>query len=99
MVISIQIEKVDHPKVNDFENILINEGEYAKIIVKDTGKGISEETLTRIFEPFFTTKAKGEGSGLGLSQVYGITRQHEGYINIESQLKKGTQVCLFFPLA
>jgi CheY-like chemotaxis protein len=72
-------------------------GEWIRIFVRDTGAGIPPENLTHIFEPFFTTKPVGQGTGLGLAQVYGIVRQHEGYMDVKSQLQKGTQFDIFLP--
>ncbi len=95
--ITISTDEVDHSKVRDFEESKIKEGTYTRIKVLDDGEGMSSETASRVFEPFFTTKPVGKGSGLGMSQVYGITRQHEGYICIQSEVGKGTEINLFFP--
>ncbi len=74
-------------------------GDYVCITVTDTGVGMSRETLTRAFEPFFTTKELGKGSGLGLSQVYGLARQSGGAVRIQSGVGKGTVVSLLMPRA
>ena len=72
-------------------------GEWIALSVSDTGVGISPEVLPHIFEPFFTTREVGEGTGLGLAQVYGIVKQHDGYIDVESQAGKGTTVVIYLP--
>ncbi|MFZ1471030.1 MAG: ATP-binding protein [Paracoccaceae bacterium] len=73
-------------------------GEYSLIRVIDSGVGIAPDKLTKIFEPFFTTKKVGEGTGLGLSTVYGIVKQSGGYIFVTSEPDKGTVFELFFPV-
>ena len=72
-------------------------GEKVCMTVSDTGHGMPEQTLKRIFEPFFTTKSEEEGTGLGLSTVYGIVRQHGGHVEVESTEGAGTRFRVFFP--
>ncbi len=72
-------------------------GRFVCFSVADTGSGIKPEVLPHIFEPFFTTKAVGKGTGLGLATVYGIVKQHSGWITVESRVGKGTTFHVFLP--
>ncbi len=74
-------------------------GQYVRIDVEDTGSGMSPEILPRIFEPFFTTKSFGQGSGLGLSMVYGFVKQSGGGIQVNSELNRGTRISVLLPPA
>ncbi len=82
---------LDHPEAR--------EGHFVCLSVSDTGTGIPPETLPRIFEPFFTTKEIGKGTGLGLATVYGIIKQHDGWLEVESQVGRGTTFKAFLPVA
>jgi PAS domain S-box-containing protein len=77
----------------------ITPGQYVSMTVTDTGSGIPREIINRIFDPFFTTKEKGKGTGLGLATVYGIVKDHRGYISVQSEEGNGTSFEVFLPLS
>ena len=75
----------------------VKAGDYIKITISDTGVGMDEKTQRRIFDPFFTTREMGRGKGLGLASVYGIIKNHEGFINVVSKTGRGTQFEIYLP--
>jgi PAS domain S-box-containing protein len=99
------IEKEGHVKISCRNELITKEdakgfpgllpGPYVSLTVEDNGRGMDEETKGRVFEPFFTTKFLGRG--LGLAAAYGIVKNHGGWISIESQLGRGTSVCVYLP--
>jgi PAS domain S-box-containing protein len=91
-ILNIELGKDEIPRHPD-----LKPGPYVKLNVSDTGHGIDPALHHRIFDPFFTTKAKGEGTGLGLSVVYGIVKGHEGVINVYSEPGKGTSFNVYLP--
>ncbi len=72
-------------------------GQYISLCVTDTGTGMPASVLARIFDPFYTTKPLGEGTGLGLSMVYGFVRQSGGHVRVQSEVGLGTSICLYLP--
>jgi PAS domain S-box-containing protein len=87
--------KAENIFINEEKNLPLKSGEYIRISIKDQGIGISEEFLQKIFDPYWTTKKIG--SGLGLTTSYSIIKNHEGYIDVESQLKAGTTFYIYLP--
>lgn len=87
--------RLDRDFTNAYENLL--PGDYVVLSVRDTGCGMPENVISRAFDPFFTTKPIGQGTGLGLSMIYGFSKQSHGHVAIESQVGHGTTVQLFLP--
>jgi len=93
--VKVDAERVDAPrKVRSGE---LPTGEYVRITVSDTGHGIAPEVIDRIFEPFFTTKPAGRGTGLGLALVHSVVTEHQGYIDVASELGRGTTFTVWIP--
>jgi CheY-like chemotaxis protein len=88
----IRVEDEEEPPLPE-----VKAGEWVRLSATDTGTGIPPDALPHIFEPFFTTKAPGKGSGLGLAQIHGIVKQHEGEIGVESQMGQGTTFHIYLP--
>lgn len=91
-----EVKAVAHP---EHFNSRASAGEYVVVSIEDTGVGIPEELRHRIFEPFFTTKEQEQGSGLGLSMVYGIMQNHGGWVEVASTRGSGSRFSLYFPRA
>ncbi|MEP7069259.1 MAG: ATP-binding protein, partial [Usitatibacter sp.] len=95
LVLSVACETFEEPrKVRSGE---IAPGEYVRIAVRDSGHGIAPEVIDRIFEPFFTTKPAGRGTGLGLALVHSVVAEHKGFIEVASELGKGTTFTVWIP--
>lgn len=96
--ITIAVDTMKSSEIRQkYPELDLGDGEYVRLLVSDTGEGISDEVMDRIFDPFFTTKDVGEGTGLGLAMVYGIIQSIGGCIHVESGAKSGTVFELFFP--
>ena len=94
--ITIETEKI-MVDADDVKNKSIEPGSYVRIVVKDTGKGINEGDIDKVFDPFFTTDSVGGSTGLGLSMVYGIIENHNGFISVESRVNEGTSFIILLP--
>jgi signal transduction histidine kinase len=94
----IQTDSIEADKELMISHAELMPGFYARITVRDTGKGMSESEKGKIFEPFFTTKEVGRGTGLGLAMVYGIITQHKGAIECESRPDEGTIFRIYLPM-
>lgn len=99
--LAIETAVVNVLAIEPAEVVLLNArpGRFAQITLRDTGCGISRETMGKMFEPFFTTKPVGKGTGLGLSIVHSVVQQHEGWIRVRSQAGEGAEFAIFLPLS
>ena len=96
---SVSLEQRVVGEAEDTGALNLDPGPYVKLVVSDTGTGISPAILERIFDPYFTTKEKGKGTGLGLAVVHGIVKSHHGEITVDSVVGKGTTVTVFLPVS
>jgi CheY-like chemotaxis protein len=97
--LEIRIESVAVDAAHAARHPQLHPGRYVRLLVRDTGHGMSPEVMARIFEPFFTTKTPGEGSGLGLAMVHGIVINHDGAIMVDSTPGQGTTFTVYLPRA
>jgi signal transduction histidine kinase/ActR/RegA family two-component response regulator len=93
----LRIATADRKFAADLPELDMQPGDYVEIEVTDSGVGMSHDVLSRVFEPFFTTKSTGQGTGLGLSQIYGFVKQSGGFVRIESAPGEGTSVRIYLP--
>jgi PAS domain S-box-containing protein len=98
-VLSVSLEQRVVGEAEDTGALNLDPGPYVRLVVSDTGTGISPAILERIFDPYFTTKEKGKGTGLGLAVVHGIVKSHHGEITVDSVVGKGTTVTVFLPVS
>jgi two-component system cell cycle sensor histidine kinase/response regulator CckA len=95
--LTIEIDHAVIAESGESSDSAVPPGRYARVRFTDTGRGIHSDVRQRIFEPFFTTKPVGEGTGLGLAVVYGIVRQHDGFIDVASAPGEGTRFTVYLP--
>ena len=94
--VSLESISLDRDSAGQYENL--NPGNFVRLTVKDTGQGIDQKIMGSIFDPYFTTKDMDKGTGMGLAVVYGIVKKHDGAIKASSELGKGTDIEVLFPL-
>jgi CheY-like chemotaxis protein len=97
-ILDINLAEADIATLPRERAVSVADGQYLEIMVRDTGKGMDQETKERIFEPYFTTRGKEDGTGLGLAVVHGIIRTLQGKIFVESEPDKGSSFYIYLPL-
>jgi PAS domain S-box-containing protein len=97
-VLTVALNETDILDEESIPDLNMNSGKYVRLIVSDTGHGMDRETMKKIFDPFFTTKEVGQGTGLGLSVVDGIVKNHNGFMKVYSEIGSGTTCQIFWPI-
>src|SRR5262249_30301938 len=95
--LTLQADNITLDEEHASRHVEARAGEFIRLRVVDTGRGIPADILPHIFEPFFTTKEPGKGTGLGLAMVFGIVKQHQGWITVKSEVNQGSCFDLYIP--